>query len=239
MKNFNSLLIATIFFSTFAFGQDMNDIVLSNIPHQKTIKYIEAQKERGITEFKNIESTYEQTLTDSGYSFHTKSFFIEGDYEQVWNTYVNTPPNKGWESQNVSFSMLINKDASKVVYRNSECGGSQEGDVIYLNLSLLRGLYNLSAVVEIVSIDPVKQEMIFSYIEGGITAGKQVLQFSHGPNGTTRIEHSSTFKSHSKFRDKVLYPKVHARLITQYHKTLQQMVKAPQESTIEPTLTAL
>jgi hypothetical protein len=99
-------------------------------------------------------------------------------------------------------------------------------------------LYNLAVAFEIIAIDVLNREIIFSYVEGGKSQGEQSIQFIDTKDGYTEIIHSTLFKSDSKFRDKFLYPKFHIKAINEFHKNILRKLLSPSDDkkNIEPLI---
>jgi hypothetical protein len=73
---------------------------------------------------------------------------------------------------------------------------------------------------EVVEVNEVERRLVFSYIEGSKSSGKQVVSFHRLENGGCRIEHISYFRSNSRIRDKYFYAYFHRKTVLLYHKNM-------------------
>jgi hypothetical protein len=94
------------------------------------------------------------------------------------------------------------------------------GQVFFVNLKLLRGIYNLAVGLEIITIDSQNKTIQFSYVKGGKSEGVQTIRFFETEEGSTKILHISEFRSNSHFRDKRLYPRFHKKFIYEFHENM-------------------
>jgi hypothetical protein len=125
----------------------------------------------------------------------------------------------------VSFGLLISKWQNTVMYRNDEYfAGIDTGQVFYVNLKIMKGLYNLAVGLEIVNIDSTNKSITFSYLKGGKSRGEQTIYFVPTRKGHTEIIHQTAFKSNSFFRDRFLYPYFHRIAINEFHRNMKKSV---------------
>ena len=107
-----------------------------------------------------------------------------------------------------------------------------------MNLKLLNGLYNLPVAFEITKIDEGNKMIEFSYLKGGKARGAQVIQLMSTDRGYTKVVHKSYVQSHSKFRDKYLYPYFHNKIINEFHGNMRRLIAYRAKNLIN-TLTSL
>jgi hypothetical protein len=98
------------------------------------------------------------------------------------------------------------------------------GQVFYINLRILGGLYNLAVGLEIINIDPVNKSITYSYVKGGKSRGEQTIHFIPTIKGYTEIIHQTAFKSDSYLRDRYLYPYFHKIAINEFHRNMKKCV---------------
>ncbi len=213
--------------SGYAYSQIPQTINLKDVPQRKVRKYIEARDINHMQDFSVIHASWKKGIDESTFQFHEKTFFLKDKLPHVWDCYNQANPNKSWKGPFVRFGLLISKKSNSVVYsKNSVFPEIDTGQVYFLDLKLMRGLFNLPMAFEIIKLDPILRIIEFSYIDGNKSKGKQTIQFSDNDDGRIRITHKSYFKSDSRFRDNMLYPYFHRKFIKEFHRNMKQMVRA-------------
>ncbi len=211
----------------FLIGQSADAVIdLDLISKKKVRQFIVDQHIDSLNTFTGIEPSWHLGDDINSYNVHEKTFVAKGQLEEVWECYKNANPVDSWDGHIIDFGLLISKYSSTFLYASQGTFSEIDtGQVYFLNLRLLKGIYNLPVAFEIINIDSVNRVMEFSYIEGNITQGKQTLQFSEDENHTTQIVHRSYFKSSSKFRDRI-YPTLHKKVINDFHRNMRHILKA-------------
>jgi hypothetical protein len=126
----------------------------------------------------------------------------------------------------VSFGLLVSTWNNEILYRGDQnYTGIDTGQVIFVNLRILKGLYNLAVGLEIVDIDNTRKSITYSYIKGGKSRGKQTLYFRPTGKGYTRIIHQTAFKGDSFIRDRYLYPYFHRIAINEFHRNMKKCMR--------------
>lgn len=216
---------ARLFFCTFLFcllasAQDnILSINLNEIKFKKVKAFINQQKANKIIQFIDVKGSYNASENKT-YKKHHQSYLILKPLEEVWANYNSTSPAKSWNGKMLNFGCLISKRTNKVSYQNDDYQGAEEGQVFYVNLKLLKGLYNLAVAFEVTKLSEKDHTIEYSYVNGGKTQGKQWMEMTATPEGYTRISHYTLYKSASEFRDVLLYPYVHELAITEFHKNM-------------------
>jgi hypothetical protein len=207
--------------------QGLEDINLTRVPQKKIRKYINTQVNNHIIKFCDIEPSWKEGQDSSKFRELESTYLIKENPEKVWELYKTVSPAVSWNGKIVSFGLLFSKWTDSVMYRNeNKFTEIDTGQVYYVNLRLLKGLYNLAVGLEIIKIDSVKKSIQFSYIEGGKSQGEQTIHFIRTEEGYTQIIHSTLFKSNSRFRDKVLYPHFHRKAIDEFHRNIKNSLLA-------------
>jgi len=220
-------LIFTLFIvlgSAISFSQDsFESIDLSRIPQKKIRSLIERQcQDHDNVKFTQLQATAAKGNDFSGYHILESSYLIREDPEIVWKAYQSTSPSKSWNGRMVSFGLLISKRKNDILYCNDPgFSGIDTGQVFYVNLRILKGLYNLAVGLEIVEMDSSVRSITFSYLKGGKSSGEQMIYFIPTRKGYTQIVHKTTFKSDSYLRDRFLYPYFHQISINEFHKNMK------------------
>lgn len=210
--------IVLMAFSLGLYGQEsIGDINLDRIPQKKVRRFITHLKENRISSFNDIRASFSRWEDTTEYCCVNKHYFFRENLANVWESYVINDMADLWNGKMVSYGVSISKPLNKILYPNENKTGAHTGQVLFLNLKLMKGIYNLATAFEITEIDPVKKIIVFNYIEGGKSRGTQILHFIATNDGCTEIEHKTFFKSDSRFRDKRLYPFFHKKLIDEFH----------------------
>ncbi len=218
-------LIAT-FICLQSFPQiSMDEIDLAQIHHKKIKNFILEQKVHDVNTITDIVPTCTADSNLTTFKKQEKNYIIKDEFSAVWAKYLKTSPAKSWEGSLVKFGMLISKPENKVIYRGGEFQEIKPGQVIFLDLRLLKGIYHLAMAFEIINIDRNNGIIEFSYIKGNKSRGMQRLKFMPTPEGYTQIIHSSFYKSQSALRDKVLYPFFHKKATNEFHRNLRKQLK--------------
>lgn len=231
MKVYNTLwkavLLCFLLCPLYAFAQTISKqtIDLQQIPHKKVRRYIADKEINKLENYSAIKSSWNDTIDPTGFCTHEKIFYLNDEINHVWECYKVASPAKSWNGRFVKFALLILKPTNSVVY--TDCVNFSEidtGQVYFLDLKLMKGLFNVPVAFEIIRVDADEKIIEFSYIDGNKSQGKQVLHFIDNGNGTTQISHLSYFKSNSGLRDTFFYPYYHTKIIRQFHRNMREMV---------------
>jgi hypothetical protein len=200
------------------------DIDWEHVPQQKLHDYVLAQQSHNIQYFYELQPS--SAVADlSCYIRHKARFKIKSDPSLVWEAYKQSEPLKNWESKMVSFGFLYSRVTDSVFYLNNS-PSLTEGQILYVQLKLLKGLYKLATSFEVVTIDDENHIIQFSYIHGGKNSGLQTLQLFETKKGQTKILHTTLYKSGSFVRDRILYKPFHRRSIALFHKNVKKELKS-------------
>jgi hypothetical protein len=194
------------------------------IPQKKIRHFIDKQKSHNIHLFTDVRPTYVKGQDVSVYREVEKKYLIKENINKVFESYRSTSPSVSWNGRMISFGLMFSKGSNKVLYSDENFSGVDTGQVVYVNLRMLGGIYNLAVAFEIVDINPDSKQIIFSYVEGGKSQGEQLLQFIDTEDGYTMIIHKTFFRSNSRFRDRFLYPPFHFKAINEFHKNMLRVL---------------
>jgi hypothetical protein len=229
MTSLFTQLYKTIFivlsFLFFVFGKanaqfSLDKTDFHRVTQKKVRFYIANQIQNNVHFISDIKPSIQKGQDVSSYWTHEKVFEIKNDIHSVWQKYSSVDLRKIWNKKPVTFGLLLSKKNNKAIYRNDPFEGVEVGQVYYLNLQFLRGVYNMAVAFEILTFDREKRIIEFSYINDGIAKGMQTITFIESNNGETKIIHNSLFKSNSNFRDKYLYPLFHKKFINEFHNSV-------------------
>jgi hypothetical protein len=222
MKYQISLLLLIIRFSGFSQSAS-GHIDMTRIPQKKIRTLLNSQlPDRNNQYFNELKASYQFGQNLTGYHILQSVYFVKELPEDVWKAYQETSPAKSWHGSMVSFGLLISKSKNTVMYNNdSYFAGIDTGQVFYVNLKIMKGLYNLAVGLEVIRIDTIHKSITFSYLKGGKSKGEQTIYFIPSKKGT-EIIHQTAFKSGSFFRDRYLYPYFHRIAINEFHRNMKR-----------------
>lgn len=218
MLKFWVLIIFTII-QIQLYGQcTLEDIHFEKI-EQKTIRnYLGDKIEEGKYQFYDFHPSWNIGDDLSSYNKHEMTFILNAKIQEVWQSYISTDPLKLWNSRSISLGLMLQKSPPKIFYNKDTLLYTDTGQIYFLNLKLLLGLYNMAVGFEIITIDSLKMVIEFSYLEGNQCVGVQQIKFTPVDDHSTKIIHTTYFKSDSHFRDKWLYPFFHKKVTMEFHK---------------------
>jgi hypothetical protein len=199
-------------------------IDMNRIPQRKIRTLVNTQfNESNIQYFNEIRSTYQKGQDLKGYRMLESVYYLKELPEKVWKIYQNTSPAESWKGSMISFGLLLSKSKNTVMYNNDKYySGIDTGQVFYVNLRIMKGLYNLAVGLEIINIDSTRKSITFSYLKGGKSQGEQTIFFRPTKKGYTEIVHETAFKSGSFIRDRYLYPYFHKIAINEFHRNMKR-----------------
>lgn len=162
--------------------------------------------------------------TEKEFRRHYKAYLMPFPAMQVWNAYIKVHPKDAWKGRRVNFSFLYNRDENSIAYAQDKCPDLAEGQLIFLEIKMARGLLKLAVTHQVNQINTEERRLKMCYVEGGKSRGSQIIQIEEtGPN-SCKVHHETYYKSDSDFRDKVLYPFFHTRIIDEFHKNMQSFL---------------
>jgi hypothetical protein len=158
------------------------------------------------------------SIGDRKYSEHTKSYVIDQTIDKVWNAYTTGNIKDIWAGKVLEFGGAYSEVQDSFVYNDHLASyGIEEGQIIITKLRYLKGFLKIVVAHKVTQVDEENKQIQFCYMKGGKTEGSQLLSFKEMADGSTLIEHETFYKSHSMFRDKRLYPKLHTKAIDELH----------------------
>lgn len=214
--------ILSVFLPAPGISQGFEPIHLEEITHRKIRKYIVELEIDQMNEFSSIKASWKKDTDESDFNVEREIFYLDYELSDVWDCYRHADPVRILDGQSVRMGLLISKCSNTVIYNNNSIfPGLDTGQVYFLNLRLMKGLFNVPVAFEIINIDNVRQRVEISYIEHNKSIGKQTIEFFDNGDGHTRILHSSFFKSGSLFRDNFLYPVFHKKFVKEFHRNMK------------------
>lgn len=208
-------------------------IDFSRIKQRKVRKLMTENNLSSQKDFNGMEAA---CFTDGeGYSKNTKTFLVKARPDAVWNAYRNSSPKQCWGGKLVSFGVLFDSQEKPLVYADAPYGGMRVGQIIFIQLRLLKGLYKLAVAHKVVAIDDEHRSLQICYMKEGASEGSQFISLRETPEGFTEVTHDTYYKSKSKFRDRRIYPGIHEKVISEYHSNVARSVTHRELAGIEIT----
>lgn len=208
-----------------ASAQDSAEIELDRIFQPKVRKYLDRQHILSTVDLDSIHASCYTEADSAAFQYHEKSFVIEADVEKVWDAYNTISPERAWSSKLASFAFLYRKFSGEIVYHNDDYEGMKEGQVVFMNLQFLGGLFNIAVGHEISCIDEANKFLRICYLENGKSQGSQLIYLTPTEAGHTLVKHITRYKSDSDFRDEKLYPALHSLIISKFHNSVASLAE--------------
>ncbi len=237
-KNYSTLLypkmkLITLIASLLLFGSatlfaqmSFSEIELGSIPYPKVRSFIHNQQSNSkLDKIAELKPSCENLGDFGGFRTYEKKFKVKGDLNSVWTSYISASPTHLWKTRKSAVGLIYDRKKDRVSYSSDTCSGSRIGQVLYLDLRLIKGFYHLATALEITNIQSETSTIEINYVESGINEGKQWIRMADDGNGNTIITHISSIKSNSPFRDKILYPYFHNKLINAVHRKMKKLLK--------------
>ena len=221
------LFIFLVFTADFCTAQEcLNDIDLSKIPYKEVRALVISQKKSNIECIKDIKSSCSSDFKCSEYYKQIRNYSVDKSLQTVWQNYSGSQTQRVYNSKKLALGLMLCKKngKEKILYPSSNFGKLDTGQVIYLKLKFLRGILKMAVAFEIDKIDTLNKIIEFSYVKGGKSGGKQIIEFKESEKNKTSIVHTSFYRSSSKVRDLVFYPFFHARVTHEFHKNFKRIL---------------
>ncbi len=220
-----AFLLLFIFISMNSAGQlFLDNVEYDKIEQKKVREYIEIQQETNIKTVADIEPSVEPESSTNGFRSWDNEYIVKKELKKVWQHYVHSNPSESWNGKKVTFGLLFSKNEKRIVYKGDSINEMEPGQIVYLNLKLLKGIKNLATAFELTRIDQNNRIIEFSYLKGNSSEGKQRIQFFETPNGNTRILHTTYYKCHDIFKNYLFYSFFHTRATNEYHRNMKKII---------------
>jgi hypothetical protein len=163
-------------------------------------------------------------VNDSTYYRHTYTTFIDAPIDSVWKAYNTMSPSKMWQGKFTSFGFAYARNNGQLFYQDETFDHLEEGQIQFLSLRYMGGIFKLNIAHELISIDEKTKRLQFCYMEYGKSQGTQIIILKE-ENGRTEVTHDTYYKSDSKFRDKRIYPFFHEKTVEALHAHVGDSIK--------------
>jgi len=218
--------IALLFTGLVRAQSPTDSIDLKRIRHKAVRELVRKEKVKTTADFQLITTACYRDEDTSRYEVNLKTYIVREKIGKVWEKYANTTPKKAWSGRMVKFGFLFSKPENQFVYAENADVPIREGNVIYVNLKLLRGIKNMGVAFEITRLDEQNKTICFCYLTDGVSTGSQEIQFAEMENGYTKISHLTHYRSRSVFRDRKLYPRFHEKFVGEFHRNILRQIEA-------------
>lgn len=226
-RYFFLILGGLLLFRLTSFSQEsLSEVDLNRVPFKKVRKYLHNQQHKMIQCFDDLAPSCSDDQDFTEFNVVENSYIVKKQLSDVWKMYCSVSPVEVWNGKIVAFGFMYSRQSKSLSYRNDNCEGVETGQILYLNMKLLKGIYNLALAFEIIKVDTAGKIIEFSYLTYGKAKGMQKIQLYETPEGYTKIIHITYFRSNSSIRDKFLYPFFHKKAITEFHNNIRKKLAA-------------
>jgi hypothetical protein len=221
----NIFILILGFSSLSVVSQNLKIINLEEIPQRRVRQYILSRSIDQMHDFSSIHASCNKDINESDFNINEKIFYLKYSLSKVWECYSLGNPLKTWNGPCIGLGLLITKCSKSAKYaKSSTFPEIDTGQVYFLNVRLMKGLFNIPVAFEVINIDRIKKVLEISYLANSKSRGKQTIQFFDNGDGRTRIVHRSYFKSKSWLRDDLFYPGFHNKFIKEFHRNMKDFI---------------
>lgn len=215
-KKSNSIVFSLIALPLLSLAQIDTVINLERITETHVAKAIVA---RNIQAFKQLDGLKATCLEGSNipHTYHTKTFTAHQPIDIIWKRYATLNLIQSLGGKIVKTGFIYSRATQNLIYADEIGRKIKEGQIVFFNIHLFQGLLNMVTALEVTCINESEKTIDFCYIQDGNTEGTQKIKLTSTAAGTTLIEHTTYYRSKSKFRDNHLYPHFHAKSIAELH----------------------
>lgn len=203
----------------------INSIDFSRIPQKKVRSLVKKQQLNGIEFFSDLKSVCYSEQDSFSYSFHRSSQTIKEKIQNVWNKIKSIKPSDEYRGKMVTFGFLYSLKSNRILYGDDDYQEIEEGEIIFLNLKLLRGIKNIAVALEVTKVDDENKTIQFCYLNNGKTEGTQQIKLAENDQGNTVICQETRYRNRSKFRQKRLYPIFHQKAVSELHQNIGNVIE--------------
>ncbi len=201
----------------------LSNIDGENLCSRKIRKYVEGFRKHNFLTFSDLEASIGSEFLKENFSVHNGGFTVDAPLKKVWETSISANPSELRRGSILSLAFIYNKADEKLLFLPDLKNYNLVVEQIYfINLRLMKGFFNLPTALKVTKIDASQNIIEFTYLRGGKSEGRQILHFIAETETRTRVDHITYYRSHSKFRDKRLYPHFHQLAISELHKNMGQ-----------------
>jgi hypothetical protein len=196
---------------------------LESIDQKKVRKYLVERDLLQLDAFWTLGPTCSKV--EESFSYISQEFVFNYPLEQVWKIYKEVDAQDAWNGRIVSLGCAFSKQEGRLCYNNDPDLSMQEGQVLFFNLRLMKGVFNLATAHEVTQINEDEHFIQFCYLEEGKSQGSQTIFFKELTDGSTLVTHDSQYRNQSKFRERRLYPPFHIKCVEDLHQNMQRLIE--------------
>ena len=201
-----------------------SDVDHSRIKQKKIRAFIHQHQLHTLADFAALQSFSRANPAMTDFHQHVRTFLVKKDIETVWQAYKKLHPKDAWGNGMLSFGLQYSRKKKELTYLDDDYTGAEAGQIVLINLALLGGLVNIAVGHEITAVSEDEKYLETCYLTMGKAAGSQQIRLKPTAEGYTEITHHTLYKSDSAFRDKVLYPFLHTKAITVFHRNIERHI---------------
>lgn len=199
----------------------IDSVDYNKIHHKKVRKLISMQKEYGLKTFDEINTVCYDSYDSLDYNTFEKSQIIRQDINRVWDNLIHQSPSEEFDGRIVTFGLLYSKHHHNLLYKNEAVTGIEEGQILFFNLRMLRGIKNLAVGLEVTRLDNEEKIIEYCYVDHGDTRGTQKFILKSTAEGFTEIKQITKYQCKSRLRDRRLYSFFHERIVNELFKSIK------------------
>lgn len=140
-----------------------------------------------------------------------------GRLDDLFEKFLKLSPLEAWKGM-AQFDLLHDRKTGKTLDRNAEAFPPiGVGQIYFLNLNLGAGV-KIAVAFEFTRVDRQKKTITFSYLDTNRSSGIQEITFTQIAPAKVQALHASCYTARSKFRDRVLYPPFHTKMLKNFYK---------------------
>ena len=208
----------------------IDSVNFKRIEHKKIRKLISMQKDFGVKTFDEIHPACYNVPDSLDFRTFEKSQLIRQDEDVVWQHLVHQSPNDEFDGRIVTFGLLYSKKNHTLMYHNDSSTGIEEGQLLFFNLRLLRGIKNLAVALEVTRVDNENKEFEYCYVDHGDTKGTQKFSLRPTPDGFTELTQVTKYHCKSRLRDRRLYSFFHEQIVKEFFTAIKKKCESGKES---------
>jgi hypothetical protein len=219
-------IMVSVLIPTVVLAQSSDENVDMTRISQKAVRHlVRKENVKTSTDFQRIATACYGDADSGRYRTNLKTYIVKARLGKVWEKYANISPRKAWSGKTVKFGFLFSRPKNRFIYAENADDPIREGNIIYVNLRLFKGLKNIGVAFEITRLDEVNKMIRFCYLKDGISTGSQEIRFAQMANGNTMITHLTHYRSRSSFRDRELYPLFHEKFVGEFHENVLRQIE--------------
>ena len=116
----------------------LSDVEFEKIEEETIESFLHRQIDNNVETFSDVKPSLEPGSSTDGFLFHEREYVVKDSLHKVWKHYVHTNPDEAWNAAKIDFGMMFSKKRNELVYPRDKVERIEEGQVVYLNLNVLR-----------------------------------------------------------------------------------------------------